>query len=449
MQVEVIATEEMGDRSYVAHDGQVAVVMDPQRDLDRVQAVLATHGLRVGLVCETHRHNDYVTGGYALAQQTGAAYVVPAGEDVVCERRTVGDGDELTAGALTVTVVATPGHTDGHVAYVIGDGSGPPAVFTGGSLLYGSVGRTDLVEASRIEELTRAQYRSARRLAAMLPDDAAVYPTHGFGSFCSSGSASAGDTSTIGKEKAANDALNTADEDAFVDKLIAGLTAYPAYYAHMGPLNREGPAAPDLSPVTPVDAEELRSRLAGGQWVVDLRSRTAYAADHAAGTVGIELATNFATYFGWVLPRGEAVTLLGESTQQIRDAQRQLARIGVDELAGASTVPAQTLADGQPLRGYRRVDFADVAREQPDPPQILDVRRDDERAHGAIPDSTHIPIHALLDRFAELPDGQLWVHCGSGYRASIAASLLDRAGRDVVLIDDDYTHAVDLDVATG
>ena len=151
---------------------------------------------------------------------------------------------------MTIRVLATPVHTDTHLSYVISEGEQTPAVFTGGSLLYGSVGRTDLVDVDRTEELTRAQYHSARRLAAELPDATPVYPTHGFGSFCSSGSAAASDGGTIGEEKGRNDALITEDEDAFVDTLIANLTAYPAYYAQMGGLNRGGPTAPHLSPPT-------------------------------------------------------------------------------------------------------------------------------------------------------------------------------------------------------
>lgn len=448
MDIEVIATEELGDRSYVVHDGQVAIVVDPQRDLDRVEALLAEHGLRVELVCETHRHNDYVTGGFALAGRTGAQYLVPAAEDVICERTEVRDGDRFRAGNLALRVVATPGHTDGHVAYVVDDGQSAPAVFTGGSLLYGSVGRTDLLGTDRTEELTRAQFHSVRRLAELLPDDSAVYPTHGFGSFCSSGAAHGGEGSTIGKEKAGNDALTTSDEQAFVDKLIAGLTAYPSYYAHMGPRNRQGPSAAELGPVTPVDAGELRRRLTEGQWVVDLRSRIAYAAEHADGTVSIELNTNFATYFGWVLPWGEPVTLLGESEQQIRDAQRQLSRIGVDELAGAATVAVQDVAD-QSTHSYPRVTFADLADKAPDDGTVLDVRRDDERAHGAIPGSVHVPLQNLVGQLEQLPAGPLWVHCASGFRASIAASLLDRAGHQVRLVDDDYGHAVDSGLASG
>ena len=448
--VEVIETPGLGDRSYVAHDGQDAVVVDPQRDIDRVEHVLGRRGLRCVLVVETHIHNDYVTGGLVLARRTGARYAVAAADDVAFERHAVADGDELSAGRLQIRVLSTPGHTDTHLSYVVSDGDGAAAVFTGGSLLYGSVGRTDLVDPARTEELTRAQFRSARRLSECSDGADQVFPTHGFGSFCSSGSATGGAGSTIADERKRNDALTEPDESTFVARLMAGLTAYPSYYAHMGALNRRGPDPADLSPVAPVVPAELRTRIADGEWVVDLRDRTAYAAEHVGGSIGIALGDPFATYLGWVIPWGTPLTLVGESADQVADAQRQLVRIGIDRPAGSALGSPRELARPDELRGYPRVSFAELAAARDRPGVVvLDVRRDDERARGAIPGSTHVPMHALLDRLGALPPGQLWVHCATGFRASIAASLLDRDGFDVVLVDDDYDEAVTSGLATG
>ena len=450
MHVEVISTEGLGDRSYLVHDGTSAVVVDPQRDIDRVEKMLADLGVRCAMVVETHIHNDYVTGGYDLSMRNGCPYVVNAADEVSFTRVAVSDGDELTAGAMTIRVVATPGHTDTHLSYVISEGEQIPAVFTGGSLLYGSVGRTDLVDVDRTEELTRAQYHSARRLAAQLPDATPVYPTHGFGSFCSSGSAAVGDGGTIGEEKGRNDALITDDEDAFVDTLIANLTAYPAYYVHMGGLNRSGPTAPDLCLPTRLQAEQLRRRIDAGEWVVDLRNRTAYACSHVHGSVGIALGQQFSTYVGWLMPWGTPLTLIGESAEQVADAQRMLIRIGIDELQGIATGSSQELSAGAPTSSYPRHTFAelpdllvDAEVATDDDAVLLDVRRDDEYAADFIPGAAHVPVHQLLDKLDTLPPGQLWVHCASGYRASIAASLLDRAGRDVVFIDDSFDSAVE------
>ena len=447
--VTIVDTSELGDRSYIAHNGESAIVIDPQRDLDRVESVLADLGLRCEAVLETHIHNDYVTGGLELSRRTGARYVVAADDHVEFDRYPARDGAEFQVGAMRIRVIATPGHTDTHLSYRVDDGAGPAALFTGGSLLYGSVGRTDLVDAARTEELTHAQYRSARRLVELSADADAIYPTHGFGSFCSSGSATGGSSSTIGQERARNDALTEDDEDTFVERLIAGLTAFPSYYAHMGARNRQGPGPADLSPVRPVEPAELRSRIEAGEWVVDLRHRTAYCAAHIAGSIGIELGQQFATYLGWLIPWGTPLTLVGESAEHIADAQRQLVRIGIDRPDGSAIGTPHSLADPDEIRAYPRKTFDQLDAVRNDRHvAVLDVRRDDERAAGSIPGSTHIPMHALLSRLDELPGGHLWVHCASGFRASIAASLLDRLGREVVLIDDDYSHAVELGLTT-
>ncbi len=444
MQVVTIETPELGDRSYVVGEGgpgSEALVIDPQRDLDRLEAVLSERGWTCVLVLDTHLHNDYVSGGLELARRTGAAYGLQGREQVAFDRCAIHDGDLLSVGTLEVRVLETPGHTENHVSFVVGHHGQPTAVFSGGALLYGSVGRTDLVHPDRTEHLAHAQFHSARRLAHH-PDDAALYPTHGFGSMCSAGPASGATSSTIGDERRSNDALTTDDENAFVTRLIAGLTAYPAYYAHMGPLNTAGPTAADLTPPEPADADTLAKRIAAGEWVVDLRDRTAYAAEHLADSVGIALGQQFATYLGWVIPWGTPLTLIGQDPAQVADAQRQLVRIGIDRPAGAATGPVGELAATTGTRSYPRRTFPDLAGAlEADPATVvLDVRRDDERATGGIAGSVHVPLHSLLQRLDDVPPGRLWVHCVAGFRASIAASLLDRAGRDVVFIDDEWDH---------
>jgi hydroxyacylglutathione hydrolase len=442
-EVVTIETSGLGDRSYLIHDGESAAVVDPQRDIDRVLGAAETAGVRVTHVLETHIHNDYVTGGLVLAEAAGAAYVVAASENVDFSRTGVGDGDQVTSGSLTLTVLATPGHTPGHLSYVLSDGAnGQVAVFTGGSMLFGAVGRTDLISADQTEPLTHSQYRSVRRLAGQLPDQVAVYPTHGFGSFCSA-TPTTGTSSTIGTERRVNVAL-TSDEETFVKELIAGLSAYPRYYAHMGAANRHGPAAPDLTAPHPAGAGELRRRIEAGEWVVDLRRRQAFAASHLTGTVSVELGDPFATYLGWTMPWGTPLTLIGDSAQQVTDAQRQLARIGIDRLAGAAAGDPGDLAGGR-LSSYGVSDFRGLAAGRGHPGQVvLDVRRRDEWRAGHLADATHIPFWELEQRAGEVPAGEVWVHCASGFRAAIGASLLDRAGRRVVHVDDDWERAAQL-----
>ncbi|PRC43078.1 MBL fold metallo-hydrolase [Mycobacterium sp. ITM-2017-0098] len=444
MKVSILETSGLGDRSYLVADGDIGVVIDPQRDIDRVLDLARDSGVRITHVLETHIHNDYVTGGLELSRTVGAEYVVPAGDDVDYERRAVEDGDVVDAGPIRLQAVHTPGHTHHHVSYVLRDRAGATVgVFTGGSMLHGTTGRTDLLGPEHTDALTHAQFHSVRRLADELPDDAQVYPTHGFGSFCSA-TPSSGDASTIADERKTNPAL-TQGEQQYVDELIAGLSAYPAYYAHMGVINTRGPAPVDLSTPEPVDPVELRRRIDAGEWVVDLRSRTAFAAGHLDGSLGFELSTSFVTYLGWLYQWGAPITLIGEDKEQIDDARRELVRIGVDNVTGSASGDIATLADAAPLRSYRVADFGELAAARRDGEiAVLDVRQTAEHAESHIPGALNIPLHELADRLDDVPTGEVWVHCGSGYRASVAASMIDRADRTPILVDDSYDNAESL-----
>ena len=440
-----IDTPTLGDRSYLVHDGTVAFVVDPQRDIDRVLELADAAGVRITHVFETHIHNDYVTGGHALAVATGAAYHVNAADAVAFDRVPVSDGDVIGVGdRMRVTVLATPGHTFTHLSYSVSEVDDHVAVFTGGSLLYGSVGRPDLLGPDHTGDLVRHQYASAHRLATELPDTAGVYPTHGFGSFCSAGQTDASASgSTLGQEKRINPAL-TRSERQFIDEILSTLDTWPAYYAHMGPANSAGPLAPDLTLPERADAAALRQRIDAGEWVVDLRNRVAFAAGHVAGTLNFGLDGSFATYLGWLIPWGTPVTLLGDSAEQVAQAQRELVRIGIDRPAAYATGSPVDWAGGDALVSYPRATFADLVQVRHHRPAVLlDVRRDLEYKGTHVPGAVHIPLHDLWTRLREVPDGEVWVHCAAGYRASIAASLLHAAGRQVVQIDDDFSHAVE------
>lgn len=442
--VRVIETPSLGDRTYLVHDGEVALVVDPQRDIDRVLQVLEDDGVRLTHVLETHIHNDYVTGGLALAEATGAAYLVNAEDDVSFARTPVRDGEVFAVGdRMRVRAIATPGHTFTHLSYALStvdDGREEPyAVFTGGSLLYGATGRPDLLGSEHTDALVRHQHASAHRLAAELPDEAEVYPTHGFGSFCSATQSDA-TSSTIGQEKRSNPVLNQ-DEETYIRELLDGLGAWPAYYVHMSPANAAGPAAPDLSPVQEADATELRRRIEAGEWVVDLRNRTAFAAGHAPGTVNFGLDGAFSTYLGWLIEWGTPLTLLGETAEDVASAQRELVRIGIDRPAAQATGgPEQWTTDE--VASFPTATFADLAQVRHHREVVvLDVRRADEHAKAAIDGALNIPVHELPSRVAEVPAGEVWVHCAGGYRASIAASLIAAAGRTPVAVDDTFDNA--------
>ena len=447
--MEVLSTSSLGDRSYLAHDGQVAVVVDPQRDIDRILALAGRLDVRITHVAETHLHNDYLSGGLALARLSGATYLVAGHDHVSFTRQPVVDGDKLAVSArMRLRVVATPGHTFHHLSYVLEGNEGPVGVFTGGSLLFGTTGRTDLLGVEHARALAERQHASIRRLADLLPDGAQVWPTHGFGSFCSVAQTDATE-STIGRERAVNPALCLRTDD-FVRQALADLDTYPAYYAHMGARNAAGAELIDLSPVVPADPADVARRIAVGEWVLDLRSRKAFAQRHLAGTLSFGLDGPMSTWLGWLAPQGEPITLLGESAEQVAAARRELARIGVERAAATAVGQPESWAGGDSTRltELPTATFADLAAALAGAPPhglpgadvVLDVRMGNDWRAGHLDGAVHVPLQDLPHRFADVPPGTVWVHCRSGYRAMVAASLLARAGRRAVTVDDDY-HA--------
>ena len=437
--VEVIETPTLGDRSYLVHDGSVAFVVDPQRDVDRVLSLADRLGVQVTDVFETHLHNDYLTGGLVLARETGASYHVNASDDVGFTRSPVQDGEVVDSGDLRLTALATPGHTFTHLSYVLSAPDGAAtAVFSGGSLLFGATGRPDLLGPEHSDELARLQHASARRLGG-LAGDVDLFPTHGFGSFCSASQSDASE-STIGRERHTNPVLRQ-DVETWVRELLDGLDVWPAYYVHMSPANAAGPTAASLEPPATADPAELHRRIEAGEWVVDLRERRAFAAAHAPRTLNFGLDGSLATYLGWLVPWGTPVTLLAATPDDIAEAQRELVRIGIDRPAAAATGDPAGWTTA-PLDSFEVATFTDLAQvRRHRQVVVLDVRREKEFADTHVEGAVGIPLHQLTDRLGEVPQGEVWVHCAAGYRASIAASILAASGRQVVSVDDDFAHA--------
>src|SRR6266542_6639920 len=302
--VEVFVTAGLGDNSYLVSSEGEAAVVDPQRDAWHFLRAADTKGVRIRAVLETHVHNDYVSGAHELRAATGAELVVPAKGRYQFPHRPAADGHEVRIGDLRLVALATPGHTPEHLAWLVyqGDATTPSAVFTGGSLLVGSAGRTDLLGPELAGELTQAQFATIRKLAA-LPDEVEVLPTHGAGSFCVASMPATRRTTTIGQERRENLLVRAADEDAFTEELRSELMAWPAYYRHMAPINRAGAAVLGHLPQIPaVPPDVLAERARAGAWVVDGRDRDAFAAAHIPGSVNVELNAGFASYVGWMLP---------------------------------------------------------------------------------------------------------------------------------------------------
>jgi glyoxylase-like metal-dependent hydrolase (beta-lactamase superfamily II)/rhodanese-related sulfurtransferase len=443
-----IETPHLGDRSYVVGRGGSAVVIDPQRDIDRIEQLLDRRGWTVSHVLETHFHNDYVSGGLELSRVLGAEYVVPSGMDIAFSARQISDRAELETGAGLVRVIHTPGHTPNHISFALNVDGEDRALFTGGSLLFGSVGRPDLLGPRLTEPLARAQWSSMRRIADDVTPTAHVYPTHGFGSFCSA-TATVGTESTLAEQILTNPAF-TVDRETFVAELIAGLDAFPAYYAHMGPANQAGAGPVDLSLPRIATAQDIADALAAGEWVVDLRHRRLFAAGHVRGSLSFDVHGNAITYLGWLIAWGTPITLLGADVEQVAAMQRDLAQIGIDRPAAyAVGSPVDWASEVAPITSYRRATHVELADALTTDPGLamLDVRRRGEWGDGYITGAKHVPLHELHGRLEEVlawateAGGPVWVYCGSGYRASVGASILDAAGVEVVHLDDDFSNA--------
>ncbi len=437
MDVEVFVTRGLGDNSYLLVSGDEAAVVDPQRDAGRFLQAAQARGAVVRAVLETHVHNDYVSGAHEIREATGAQIIAPAKGRYEFPHRAADEGDEIMLGDLRVVAMATPGHTFEHISWLVNEGAAPAAVFTGGSLLVGSAGRPDLLGEQHTAELTSAQYATLQRLAA-LPGDVRVLPTHGAGSFCVAAMPTTQRTSTIAAEREDNPLLTARDLPEFATELCSELMAYPAYYAHMAPVNRAG--APLLGGVPDIPAlavPEFRAQADAGAWIVDARDRDDFAAGHIPGSVNIELNSGFGSYVGWMLPFSAPVILVlpDPVTTSLTEAITQLLRIGWSQVPGYldGGIGAWT---GE-LRSYLTASVQDLcdAAARGEDPLVLDVRQELEWAWGTIPGSRTLFVADLPRQFATIPgDRTSWVICSNGHRASIAASLLDRAGIPVRLI---------------
>ena len=450
LEVLQISTPGLGDHSYLLTDGSTAAAIDPQRDLDRFEAGLDALGVPLTSVFETHVHNDYVSGGRPLAARHGAEHVLPADAGYRFDHRAVREGDEIRLGDLTIRALHTPGHTPHHTSYAVLAGDEIVLVFSGGCVLVGACGRTDLVSSETTEPLTRAQYRSASRLLA-LADPTVIGPTHGQGSFCSASAASTETSTSVRLEKTRNPAALAADEEAFVQQQLGGLLAYPAYYAQMAGLNVEGAEAWEPEPVPALSVEEVSNALRAGAVLVDGRDRKSYAAGHIPGSVNMELDDSLSTYLGWLFPFGTRFVLVldedDDPDTQATNVTRQCARLGIETIAGRLDGGAAAWErSGRPLRSYEVTDVDGLGRALEDGAiRVLDVRQDLEWSEGRVPGSVHIHIPELPRRVQELAgsDEPVFVICRTGHRAAMGASLLAAADIPAVLVDGGLPDWVD------
>jgi hydroxyacylglutathione hydrolase len=425
-----VVDEGLGNSAYLVElsDGR-ALVIDPARDPTPYLELARWRRLQIAYSVETHLHADFVTGSRELAAAAGARVLAPAASRLGFAHRGLGDGEEVDLGGLTLRVLATPGHAPEHLSYLLLDGPRPLALFSGGALLVGTVARTDLAGPELTEPLARAAYRSLHQRLLSLPDELAVYPTHGAGSFCA---APAGDarTTTIGAERRHNRLLAAPDEDAFVAQLLASFGSFPPYFLQLRERNRVGPEllGRDWKVLPLLSTDRVQQHLTGGGLVVDARPVAAFAAGHIRGTLSIALRPAFASWLGWLVDDTRPLVFVLDEDQDRGELARQCRTIGYDHLAselagGMAAWRAAGLPEAQlPLVEADQLDD--------EPGVVLDVRQASEVADGHLPGALAVELGELAgDRQSgELPEGPVTVMCAHGERAMTAASLLERAG---------------------
>lgn len=422
--------------SYFIGSEGVAAVVDPQRDVEIYLREAREHGFTIRYVIETHLHADFVSGHRELAARTGAQIYLGARAHAGFSHVDVHDGDELVFGKCRLRFLETPGHTLESISIVVVDeetSTQPRAVLTGDTLFIGDVGRPDL--GGDPKELAGLLYDSLHRKLLELPDDVAVFPAHGAGSLC--GRAMSEDrSSTIGREKRTNYALQAPDKAAFVELLTAELPDRPGYFAGDVELNRSGAAQLSaLPPPRPLQPFDVAAAQKNGAIVLDTRDEDAFGAAHVPGSINIGLDGQFASWAGTIVGLESDVVIVAEDEARVAEAQMRLARVGIDRATGylEGGIPAWRAA-GMDIATIRQLSPKAFAALIAEPRvQLVDVRRSGEWETGHIAGAVHMPLSRLLGTLDELDRTRpVGVHCKSGYRSSVAASLLERAGfRDV------------------
>lgn len=434
MEIRTISTPGLGDSSFLlSHDG-TGVLVDPQRDIERFLSIVSEQDLDLRWVMETHLHNDYVSGGLSIAAETGAELVLPAGAGAAFEYTPAFHKEDMIEGGLTIRPLHTPGHTPEHVSYLVLVDGEAKAVFSGGSLLVGGAGRTDLLGIDRAHQLARLQWGSLRRLME-LPSAVGLYPTHGAGSFCTA-SEPGPSSSTIGEISQHNPVVSISDPEVFADGQLAVLEPYPAYYAYMGPINLAGPTLAPQPDVPHLDPRRLLE-MGDGVTVVDGRSKADYAAGHIPGSLGIEANQDFATWVGWLVPFNSPLVLVLDIEDDVEEACLALARIGFEDVRGWMRGVGAWVAAGNPVVSHETITAREFLENAGDDVQVLDVRSPGEWTDGHLAGS----VHAYLPELATFtpseldPSRRVYVGCTTGHRASTAAGLLaDRGYQPVVMV---------------
>ena len=433
--------------SYLVGSEGEAAVIDPQRDVDIYLEAARERGWKIQYIIETHLHADFVSGHHELAQRTGARISLGDGSGASFEHTAVKDGDSLQFGNCRFDFLQTPGHTMESICIVMTDldePARPKAIFSGDTLFVGDVGRPDLSATHTPQELAALLYSSLHNKLLKLPNDSEIYPAHGAGSLCGR-QMSTERSSTIGRERLTNYALQAKSADEFVHLLTDGLPPRPEYFGRDVDLNRRGAGAlAEIPPPVPVHAPEVVKLQSEGGIVLDTRPVMQFAVAHVPGSVHIALSGQYASWAARILGLDKRIILVGEDADHLRESQMRLARVGIENVkAYLEDGIAGWIAGGHELDYIPQVsvqEFADLLANEKDHVAVLDVREPGEVEAGAIENSIRIPLGQLQNRTGELDASKLIVvHCKGGYRSSIATSILRRAGyRDIANLTGGY-----------
>ncbi|MBK9342954.1 MAG: MBL fold metallo-hydrolase [Dehalococcoidia bacterium] len=424
-------TEALGDASYLVVANGTAAAIDPQRDVRALLAAAREHNASIDYVLETHVHNDYLSGARELAA-LGARIAAPAKADLEFPHLALEDGAELQFGGVTLRAVAAPGHTYEHTAYVGVDERGHTrAAFTGGALLMGSAGRSDLLGPEHTADLTRLQWETAQRMRGLLPSAAALFPTHGAGSFCSTTGSTLERYGPLSTELTRNPALSSLTPEAFAAIQLAAPAPIPGYYRYMAPINRNGPKVYGEPPRPRLlSPEEVATTTAA---VVDVRPRASFAGSHIPGSIEIEESTSLLAYTGWLIPFNAPVVLVSEDRAQADRVTRDFFRIGYEDVRGYLPFRDWQLSR-RPTAWLPHVDSArarEILRTAEMP--VLDTRFSSEQLERPLPGALSLPLDQLTEWVDTAPARSLVV-CASGQRATMAASVLLKSGRDAIAL---------------
>lgn len=427
--------------SYLVSSNGVAAVIDPQRDVDLYIDAANKNGVRIEHILETHLHADFVSGHHELARRTGATIYLGAGSGASFPHVEVKDGDSITFGNCRFDFSQTPGHTLESICIAVTDlnePTHPKAVFTGDTLFVGDVGRPDLSGNHTPQELAALLYRSLHEKLLKLPDETEIFPAHGAGSLCGRQMGTER-SSTIGKEKRTNYALQATTVDEFIHLLTDSLPPRPEYFGRDVELNRHGAGAiAELPPPIPVKVPEVRRMQEEGAVVLDTRPAMQFAVAHVPGSIHIGLSGQFASWAARILGLDKKIILVGEDSDHLRESQLRLARVGIEDVrAYLDGGIIGWIEGGYELDYIPQVtveEFDELLKQEGDRITVLDVREPGEVQTAAMERSVRIPLGQLEKRTGELDASRLTVvHCKGGYRSSIATSILRRAGvKDVV-----------------